>query len=511
MASLGWNSIDEDSATEALILQLIAQDFGIDSNELNNTPDGVWDSTADPETELSASPSSSGMLHEVPHSGNDRVRSLDGTEQPEHVTTPKITSAQEHSTSTASLYPEQHSTTIQAIDPIGIKSNEMSKRSAETAGLSSLRLDAPFQDSSPPSNDRLHTDDNDDGSSHGPEHQTAVGSEDATQTMSGTQNKRAKTASSSQSFSKKEQPKHSNIAGSSQPAIIQNHGAESTQQHQPIITRNSYATEMQVDEGPTQSIPGAMASARSATLGDWGDVRAELEGLPKVPERDTKGHADTASSHEPSQKASVIPHRTKSEHPGQAAKTSRPLDPFNSNHKDHLEPKTTPRAKKVVGGLDSNLDPVLDSDGINNEAQHSEDNNISEFISPYDDDWHTSTAQAQTAKLAFINESTIQHEGQTLTYIEIPWTGKPGWIESSVDGTALEYLNDAIGYGGGFGGRHHGLTMAQLMENQRKRQEEEPVDVLVGDDETCDSIIEEILKREERERKGKGKVKGEAV
>ena len=515
MASLGRNPIDEDAASVALILQLIAQDFGINNGQ--NTQDRVWNATEDAETESSAAMLSDGILHEVPHSDIGSVQSFYRPEQlPDNVTTPKITWVQDHSTSATSLHQDQPSTTIQTTNANAISSNEMPKRSAETAGLSSFSFNDPAKEhSSLPSRNGPHRNDNEVGSGQRPGHETADGSEDASRTMTGTQNKRAKTAGSSQSFQKKEQPKPSIVADSTQQAITRNHGAESTQQHRPTNPWNSHATDMQVDEGPKQSPSSAMASARPTILGGRGSVRAEHEEMPKVNGRRSNGHPDIASPHEPSQKTSTIPHRTKQwhsseEHSEHAASASRPHDPFNSNHKDHLKPKSTPRAKKVVERLGSNLDPILDSDSHNDEAELRE-KKISDLMSPYDDDWHTSTAQAQTAELAFIHESTIHHEGQTLTYIEIPWAGKPGWIESYVDDTALEYLNDVVGYGGGRRGRRGGPNSVQLEDNQRKRRAEEPVDVLVRDDETCDSIIEEMIKREERKRKGKGKRKGNVV
>ena len=430
-----------------------------------------------------------GSLDELPHPDNNAsVQSFDGPAQlPDHVTTPTITSVQHHSNSATSLHQDQPCTTIQSTTPNAISSNGMPKRTAENAGLSSSSFDDPVKESSSQQSQDV-------GSSRRPEHETADGSEDA----AGNRNKRTKTAGSSKSSSK-EQPKHPNIAGSSQQAIVQNHGADSTQQHQPI---NSHATVMQVDEGPTQSASGAMASAGSKTLSDWANLRVELEGLPQFHERYSSDQPGTSSSHEqPSQKTSTVAHRSKSQrssekHSEQAARASRPHDPFSSNHKDH--------AKKGAKRPDSNLEPILDSDSDNDEAQPSKGKDFPDFLAPYDDDWHISTLQDQAAELASIHESTIKHEGQTLTYIKIPWAGRPGWIESYVDETALEYLSDVVGYHG----RRGRPTLAQLKENQRKRLEEEPVDVLVGDDETCDSIIMEMVKREECKRKGKGKGKG---
>ncbi|CAF9934203.1 MAG: hypothetical protein HETSPECPRED_009140 [Heterodermia speciosa] len=507
MAPLGWNTTDEDSASEALILQLIAQDFGLGNNE-QNTWDTDWDSTEDAETESSAVPLSIGMLHEVPHTNNASFQSFDGPEQlPVHVTIPKITSVQDHSTSTTSLPWEQPSPKIQTSDLNASNSDEMSKRSADAAGLSSTSPDDPSKRySSPPSGDGLRTTDDNVGPSHRPEHETADGSEDATRTMPATENKRPKRAGTSQSFSKK-QPTHSNIAGSGQQAIAQHHEAGSTQQHQPINTSNSYATDIQVDEGPMQSPSGAAASAGPTTLGDWGEVRDEL---PKV----HGGNPDTASPYEPSQKTSTVPRRTKPRHPSEAhpehaaAKAARPRDPFSSNHKDHLEPEAASRAKKVVKLLDGKLDPIQDSDSYSGETKPSKQKSFSDFLTPYDDEWHTSTDRVQVAELGSTRQSAIRHKGQTMTYIKIPWAGKPGWIESYVDDTALGYLNDVVGYSGGSHGRRGGPTSAQLEDNRRKRREEEPVDILVRDDETCDSIIEEMIKREERQRKGKGNRKG---
>ena len=516
MASLDWNSIDEESANEALILQLIAQDCGINNEQLTGdrdwdadddeqfAGDRDWNENEDSETEPPAGDSPSGMFHNVPHSDNSSVQSVDRSEKlPDNVTPSEITSVHHQSTSTSSLHSEQLSTIIQTINPERINTNEMQKRSAETAGLPSLSFDdSPEGNSSPSPHEGLHSNDNNPGSSQSlKHHESTGGSGNATQAMPDTPNKRAKTAGSPQSLSKKEQPKHSNVAGSSQP---QSDEVKSSQEHQPINTSNSYATDMQVDEGLTQSPSGAMASAGSETLGDWGDVKAELGELPKVHGGQSSGHANPASPHEQSQKTSTIAHRTKPGHSEQAAQASRPVDPFSSNHKDHLQPKTAPRAKEVVERLRSNFDPTRNSDSVNDEAQRSAKKSISDLISPYDDDWHTSTGQAHV----FMNESTIQYEGQTLPFIKIPWTGKPGWIESYVDDTALEYLNEVVGY---VGGRRGGPTSAQLRDNQRKRREEEPVDILVGDDETCDSIIGEMVKREERKLKGKGKKKGKAV
>ena len=443
----------------------------------------------------------SSILQELPQHDDGSVQDKNRLEQlVDYVTTPKITSVQAHSTSADSLHQEHPCTTIKSTNPNAISSSDMPKRTAEIAGLSSSSFDDGLQSHG-------------DGSRDGPEHETAGGLEDAARRIPGTHNKRAKTAGGSQSSPKKEQPKHSNVAGGSQQAMIQKHGAESTHQHQPINNRNNYATEMQVDKRPTQSPSGTIASAGSRTLCDRRDVRAELEEPPKVHKRYYKGHPDTASPHKPSQKVNTVPLRTKPLHSSeeqseQAAKASRPHDPFSSNHKDHLKPKTSPHAEKVAKRLDSNLEPILNFDSDEDEAQLSKEKSISDLISPYDDDWLTSTAQAQAAELDSIRTSTIRHEGQTLTYIEIPWAGKPGWIESYVDDTALDYLTDADGYGGGRRGRRGRVTSAQLKDNQRKRREEEPVDILVGDDETCDSIIGEMVKREERKRKGKGKGKG---
>ncbi|KAL8796286.1 MAG: hypothetical protein Q9195_001401 [Heterodermia aff. obscurata] len=522
MASLGLNTIDEDNANEALILQLIAEDCDQDFED-NNEQD-TWDATEDEiedEEGEPASLSSSGILHKVPQTDNSSVQSYDEHER-DNVTTPEITSVQDHSSPTSSLHQEQPSTEISAeiltTNSNAINSIEMPKRSAEAAGLSLLD-DASKEYSSPQSREGLHTNDNAVGPSHPShksEHETADGSKDATQTTPGTQNKRAKKAGSSQSFSKKEQPKHSNLTSSNRQASIQNRGAESTQYHQPIITQNSYATGMQVDQGSTQLPSGSMASAGPTTLGEWGGVKGELEGLPKIHGRRSNDHPGTAPPHEPSQQTSTVPHRTKPGHSSKthsehAANASRPHDPFGSSHKefgsshkDHLQPQTAPSTKKVAERLDSNANPIRDSGSGNKEAQPSKVKNSSELLAPYSADWHTSTIQAQAAELASLNESTIRHDGQIWTYIKIPWPGKPGWIESYVDNTAF----DIAGYGGGRRGLGGGPTLAQLKDNQRKRREEEPVDVLVGDHETCDSIIEQMVRLEERKRKGKGKREG---
>ena len=91
--------------------------------------------------------------------------------------------------------------------------------------------------------------------------------------------------------------------------------------------------------------------------------------------------------------------------------------------------------------------------------------------------------------------------------VQIPWPGIPGWMESYVYENSGHTLDDDDG---GLGGRHRrgGPTLAQMLQNQQRMSEEEPVDVILEEHETADWLIGEMVKKEEqakREAKGKGK------
>ena len=102
------------------------------------------------------------------------------------------------------------------------------------------------------------------------------------------------------------------------------------------------------------------------------------------------------------------------------------------------------------------------------------------------------------------NTTSHPHTNSNIPFFEIPWPGVPGWIESYV----YESFNDPDA-GDGYH-RRGGPTREQMRDNQRRMQEEEPVDIVLEEFETLDWQLEKMIEREEREevearRKAKGK------
>ena len=87
-----------------------------------------------------------------------------------------------------------------------------------------------------------------------------------------------------------------------------------------------------------------------------------------------------------------------------------------------------------------------------------------------------------------------------IPFIQIPWPGIPGWMESYV------YENSGHGHGGRHGRR--GLSVAYVLQNQRRMREEETVDIILEEHETVHWQAEQMIRKDEqarREAKGKGK------
>lgn len=100
--------------------------------------------------------------------------------------------------------------------------------------------------------------------------------------------------------------------------------------------------------------------------------------------------------------------------------------------------------------------------------------------------------------------SQVIYQGIRHTSINIPWSGKSGWVECDVDESFdHEYEDDSRGRRGR--GRRY-LSKAERIEHERHRKEEATVvEIRIGEDETLDSIIWGIMEKERREKKGKGK------
>lgn len=110
------------------------------------------------------------------------------------------------------------------------------------------------------------------------------------------------------------------------------------------------------------------------------------------------------------------------------------------------------------------------------------------------------------------NHPQMLHEGVLYTRITIPWPGKPGWVERDIDESFGQDYEE--GYRGrrGRGGRY--LSQNERMEMERRRREEATaVEIYVGEEETLDSIIMEMVAKERKDKKGKGKAaaQGEKV
>jgi len=102
------------------------------------------------------------------------------------------------------------------------------------------------------------------------------------------------------------------------------------------------------------------------------------------------------------------------------------------------------------------------------------------------------------------NQPQVLHEGVLHTRITIPWPGKPGWVERDVDESFGRDYEDGDHGRQGRGGRY--ISRIERMEMERRRREEATAtEIHIGEHETLDSIIMEMVAKERKEKKGKGK------
>lgn len=102
------------------------------------------------------------------------------------------------------------------------------------------------------------------------------------------------------------------------------------------------------------------------------------------------------------------------------------------------------------------------------------------------------------------NHPQMLHEGVLYTRFAIPWPGKPGWVERDVDESFGQDYEEEYRGRRGRGGRH--LSRNERMEMERRRREEATaVEICIGEDETLDSIIMEMVAKAGKDKKGKGK------
>ncbi|KAL8832331.1 MAG: hypothetical protein Q9191_000332 [Dirinaria sp. TL-2023a] len=100
---------------------------------------------------------------------------------------------------------------------------------------------------------------------------------------------------------------------------------------------------------------------------------------------------------------------------------------------------------------------------------------------------------------------TVMYQGIEHIAINIPWAGKPGWVERTVDDSFDgDELEDTMGV------QHRSilrnLRFAERMGQARRRKEEATAaEIRIGEDETLDSIMAGMVGEERREMKGKGK------
>lgn len=102
------------------------------------------------------------------------------------------------------------------------------------------------------------------------------------------------------------------------------------------------------------------------------------------------------------------------------------------------------------------------------------------------------------------NHPQTLYEGVLHTRIAIPWPGKPGWVERDVDESFGRDYEEESGGRRGRGGRYVSQNERMAME-RRRREEATAVEICIGEDETLDSIIMEMVAKERKDKKGKGK------
>lgn len=102
------------------------------------------------------------------------------------------------------------------------------------------------------------------------------------------------------------------------------------------------------------------------------------------------------------------------------------------------------------------------------------------------------------------NHPLMLYEGVIYTRITIPWPGKPGWVERDIDESFGQDYEEGYRRRRGRGGRY--VSQNERMEMERRRKEEATaVEIYIGEEETLDSIIMEMVANERKDKKGKGK------
>lgn len=534
MSSWNGDIANEDSATEALILQLIAEDFGISNRE--DPPDQA----VDPEDEPSGNEASSGAdLDNRPNSRRGSVKSLDEYSIPdpsEHslgVIGPTITQVQGLSPSTTPFHLEHPISIDQTSNFDGGDPNTMPKRNVEAAELPPYSVDNVetfdhrANSGMPLVNGAL---------SIRPGRSTNESLQVNLQASSTNPNKRPRVAGDSRSSSRQERPRRKDIVNHNQQATLSGHDSYFAQHHQHITTQNYHDSDMQLDKPLSKPYPGTQPSVDEATTMDnWGDVRSELAGPQGLGNRHYNDHSETTLSSMQRQNTNVDqPRRAKEwifheQYPQSTAKVPhRPADPnrrdpFGSNHKEVFQQRGAQNAGRPPnhdpfgsnhkyypthqanrGGMRTGQprrahDAIFDENS-GDEAQYFKSQYPSNAVSPYDDEWQDRTAEARASRMFSharaavdaglrIHQSTIRHEGKVWIYIQVPWAGKPGWMESYVDDTSYEAFFDPGDHGGR---RYHGPTLGQLKDNQRRKTGEQPVDIFVGEDESLVGIFRAV-------------------
>lgn len=562
MASPGGEVANEDSATEALILQMIAEDFGFPTQRdpFSAPPHSDHGLTGN------RAPSNA-VLDEDSGSQNDGDQSLDEDSLPDQyeqgsqdLTYPTSYQPQDLSSSNT---PSHHDRTITADQTPNVNiGSAMPKRNVEAAGFPSFS-DLPDSPSDLLLDDLLNLT----TAAGSPANHAGVnnyparardGSGSGSQASTGTRRKRAKVDGSLPNSSWQEQPTHTDIAGSSQNANAYGHGSSSAQSYQPITNRSAFEPNMEEDRVPTQSswdtfgavtlsdrcsnnpletAPPYMQSQHTSSDAPRAKASGFQEGRPQPtkvshrprdpkaifgdnhkdhpnqPEGRHSGRHNQAPSNKPSSSNEMDPLNLGAIQDSGCRHQPSSNNPFGSDHKDHLIQQAAQSHRNAAKPART-YEPHL-YDNSDDESVSPKNAYPSEALSPYDDDWHGHNfrIQALASRIATLaradariplQESIIRHGGKTWTYIEIPWPGKPGWVESYVDDTAYDDVNELMG---GFGGRvrRRGPTREQMTRNQAKKKEEDMVDIVLGEKETLDSIVGDVVMREGRKGKGKGK------
>ena len=106
--------------------------------------------------------------------------------------------------------------------------------------------------------------------------------------------------------------------------------------------------------------------------------------------------------------------------------------------------------------------------------------------------------------LADIRYPRVIYRGVMHTTITIPWPGKPGWVERDVDESFHDDYEEGFRGRRGRGGRY--VPLSERIEQERRRKEEAvAIEIRIGEHETLDSIVEAMMEKESKDRKGKGR------